>query len=43
MVDSFSEMMDVKRTIMPPTLSKGFGYYDSFASEETMNIWENMI
>ncbi|WP_338588693.1 hypothetical protein V6669_27305 [Paenibacillus sp. Y5S-9] len=43
MVDSFSEMMDVKRTIMSPTLSKGFAYYDSFASEETMNIWENMI
>ncbi|MGQ8873596.1 hypothetical protein [Paenibacillus sp. TSA_86.1] len=43
MTDSFAEILDVRKTVMSPTLSKGFSYYDSFASEDMMNIWENTV
>lgn len=43
MADSMAGMMRRKYSVPSEDIRKGFAYYDSFASEAVMNIWDSII
>ncbi|WP_221800470.1 hypothetical protein [Paenibacillus typhae] len=43
MADSLSRLMTAKYSIISSDIHLGFTYYDSFASEKTTNIWDDII
>ena len=43
LADSFIGLLDSRKTVISGQVSKGFSYYDGFASDELRNIWEDLI
>lgn len=43
MVEAMNKMMERKQSITNEYICTGFTYYDSFASEATINIWDRII